>query len=382
MKNKVGSFFKLVFYEFKKLCRSPIILAFLILGPILMQICVGFVVEKTSVENVISTQDEKAMNSNISFVKEGEIDDDVNTALKAYIGDGEIHWKTDLEQEIVHLQIRQTLMVLFVDTQQDPQEIKIYYDSSNILSYTIASTTQSLQQNYAYVSVLDFLDEYFAISIDEKYFHLANFDNLAGSKNFYTQSFPGFFAVFLAFVLMVGISFSIARDNETQVFKQLCYMPISTNRYLFVKGFLYFVIGLIDSILMLLVSLMFGLQMVYSVWVFMAFVILFILSFITMSMLFATTKNQISSVSLTLLFVLVPTIVGMQFSLNNLPIALQIILLLSPLTSFLEVSKTYLLYGVFNYIYIIVMAVEMIVYYILAVVIIKHKTGIKRQKVA
>lgn len=378
MKNSFSSFFKLVFYELKKLWRSPIILAFLILGPILMQLCVGLVVDKTSVANI--TQTDQDVNQNISYVKNGDLEQGVQDALKEYVGEGEIAWTENLEDAIVNLKLKNTLMVLFVDANKEPQEIQIYYDPSNILSSALATNTQMLQEKYAYVTVINFLESYF-VSVDESYFHLATFNSVLHA-NLYTQSFPGFFAIFLAFVLMVGVSFSIARDNETQVFKQLCYTPLSTNKYLLVKGVLYVAIGIIDVLTMLLVSLIFGFNCVGSVWLFLLYSLLFILSFIAMNMFFSTTKNQISSISLTLLFILVPIIVGMQFSLNNLPVALQILLLVSPLTSFLEIAKTHILFGVCNYIYIIIMAVQMIVYYVLAVAIIKHKTGIRKRKKA
>lgn len=368
MRNKFVSFWQLVFFEFKKLLRSPIILSFLIIGPLSMQIFLGFVIEKNNL-----TRDNFNFQENICFVQNGEVDEEVTDALNYVVSKEEINWTTGFDDAILKLKLQKVLMVLSVDTQKNPQEITIYYDSSNALSREFQKNTEKLQQKYAYLAVVDFLDEYFSITIDEKYFNSTQYENLVSEKNPFTISFPSFLSVFLAFVVMIGISYSVARDNETQVVAHIRYMPLSVNKYLLVKGTLYLILGIFNFFLLMFGGLIFHLTIAGSIFELSLFVVVFLMSFIAMNMLFSTSKNQISSISLSLLFILVPVIIGMMLSLNSLPVVLQTILLLSPLTSFLEVCRSFVLYGVFDYLYLIIMLVEMIIFYVLAVLIFKHK---------
>ncbi len=386
MKNNFTSFFKLVWFEFLKLLRSPVVLLFLLLGPLLMEITLGSIMQNT-LSKAKTTQQQQTqqeqptttINENIVFVKNGELNQDVSQTLNSFFKDAEISWNDNLKNSLSQLYLQNCLMVFFVDTEKDPQEIQIYYDEANFLSQTLAIRIRMIQQQYVYVAVLDYLKTEWGITIQQEYFNVANFNNTA-SMNFFSRYFSMFLSVFIAFVLTIGLSFSIARDNETNVFKQLCYTPISTNRYLLIKGFLYILFAMLNAGLMLLGGLLFGLEIAGNVGILLLFTLLFSMSFGAMNMLFSTTKNQIGAVSLALLFILVPALVEMILTLNILPTFFRIITLISPLMSFLELSQSYILYGVFDVTYLIIMAVEMVVYYVLAVIIIKHKTGTSKTK--
>lgn len=375
MINSAKNFFKLVFFELKKIWRSPIIFVFLLVGPLVMQFFVCVFTESQTNLKIFTDQ------QNIVFVKNGDISENVKNVLGIFSEDEKIEWKDDLEDELLKLKVFDNKLVLYVETQTSPQEITLYYNNENLISKIYAEKIKQIKDSYTYVTILNYLDDYFGISIDKNYFEISEIENVGGEVNVQSNSFSTTACIFLAFILMLGIVYSMARDNETGVFKQLCYFPLSTNKYLSVKMFLFAVIGIVEMLFMILISYIFGMTISGNFIIFILIVALYTLSQLSMFMLFSTVKNQISGVCLAIIAIIMPLIVCISISVSSLPAFLQALLYISPLTPFINSSITYINFGVVKTLWIIIMAVEFVVYYLLTLLIVKYKTGtLKKNK--
>ena len=140
---------------------------------------------------------------------------------------------------------------------KDETTAVFYYDQSNTVAKTIASGLVDAKNKYAYETISDFLYQY-GISLNETYFEMISFEPIS-EKRISIRQMP--FAMEVAccasLVIMLGLAYSISRDNETQVSKNISYLPVGVNKYLLSKIIPYFILGMLQIFVMYILGMLF-----------------------------------------------------------------------------------------------------------------------------
>ena len=368
MINSVKTFFKLIGFEIKKIVKSPIIFIFLLLFPFIISLFYGVITNNAN-------DGARQLNSNtdICFVCEN-VDNlpDISDAITEIFGENaELTWKTDLNECVRDLQLGYINLIVYVDN-TDTNNVKIIYDDSSTYSTAYKDTLVLEGYKYSYYTIKDLLNDA-GVSIDGINFNL---EPLSSDMSILKSMEPTIFAMVIAFVLIIGISYTMARDNETGVMKQLSYTPMSINKYLFVRWTFFLFLSILQSAVIILTINLFGVNQMNRFLGLMGISMLFGMAFTSLSLMLATSKNQISTISLAIVFILLPIII-MLAGMNKFSVAIKIILYISPLTPFILSFKSFLNFGVLDYTNLLILIIETIIYFIFASFILNKKYGKK-----
>lgn len=371
---KFKTFFKLIGFEIKKIFHSPLVFAFIIFTPLVLTCVFGIYANSMKVVSSNVVQSEGTLPSDVVFVSNGPVDNQFNELVNGvFESEVDVKWQDNLEDAIYNLKISKISLIVFVDTKQEPNTITIIYDISNQISTTYKDVLIQQGYKYSYLSIKEALSEW-GIEIADTTF---NWQSLNDAKNSFIKGIePTAIAIILAFIMAIGISYTMARDNETGVIKQLSYTPMSTNKYLGVRWTFFAILGVLQSLVMILTFWAFGVPHGINVFGLWGLSSLMGFAFASLALLFSTAKNQISSVSMSVVAIIAPVVLVAIGAIGTNPV-LQFIMYLSPLTPFVLNFKSYLYYGVIDLVPLIIMIAEIFIYYFIALAILKKKSGKK-----
>jgi ABC-2 type transport system permease protein len=175
-------------------------------------------------------------------------------------------------------------------------------------------------------------------------------------------------------VLMLGLAYSISRDNETQVSKNIAYLPVGVHKYLFSKIIPYFLLGMAQLALMFVLgSVFFNINFATNFFVVLMLSSLFILSILLLSSLFSMFKSQIAAVFVDMLVILLPVFVSTIVYVQACPVYIQAILDCFPITPYITFLNSMIFNGVVIWEYVFIFLVQIIVYYALTITILKRR---------
>ena len=211
-----------------------------------------------------------------------------------------------------------------------------YYDQSNAVARSIAEGLKEAKNKYAYETISGFLMQY-GIELNETYFDLITFE--PASKNAISirqMPFALEVACCISLVLMLGIAYSMARDNETQVSKNIAYLPIGVNRYLFSKIIPYFVLGILQLLIMFVLGMLcFKIKFELNFFATLGLSSFFIFALVTLATLLSTLKSQIATIFLDMLIILAPVFISTIVYVQACPLYIQVFLNTLPITPFI-----------------------------------------------
>jgi len=160
---------------------------------------------------------------------------------------------------------------------------------------------------------------------------------------------PGLVAVIILLISALLTSIAIVREKEVGTMEQILVSPVHPLQIVIGKVIPYAVIGLIDSILILIMGrFLFGVPVLGSIWLLLFSLIIYVLSGLSFGLLVSTiTKSQQVAMMATLMITLLPTIMlsGFIFPLKSMPILFQYISNIVPATHFLTIIRGILLKG-------------------------------------
>ena len=365
MWKKTKQFLKLVGYESRRLVRNKVLFALLISFSIVLLLFLSFIQVNTSsyplaiftdgvdIESVgvIQLIDENLEASKITYVNSEEEGIDMIKTEKA------------------------CFFIRIVAGEGTDQTTAIfYYDQANIIGQLIADNLSNAKNKYTYEKTNEFLSKY-GITLNETYFDLISFESASDIPVSITQrSFVIEVACCLSLVLMLGLAYSLARDNETQISKNMAYIPVGINRYLLSKVVPYFVLGLFQiSAMFLLGVACFDLKFQTNILLSILLSSFFILAILMMGLLFSLLKSQIATITLDILVVFLPTFVVLSVYLQACPMWIQIMLNAIPVTPFISFLKGLIFNGVILWWYIPIFIAEIVGYYLIALFIMKKR---------
>lgn len=183
-------------------------------------------------------------------------------------------------------------------------------------------------------------------------------------------------AACISVVLMFGLAFSIARDNETNVSANLKYIPLNIHKYLWSKIIPYLILGIIEiAIILPIGALLFDIKFQLNIVLVGLLTVPFILAVVMMGMLFSTLKSQLTTVFVDVAIILLPVfLLGTSF-IQSLPIILQGVLYALPISTYLYLGNAMIFDGIVLLPELILLCAQAVFYYFATIIILKHRTG-------
>lgn len=361
---RIKSFFQLVKYEFKRVCRNKIVLFMLIFFSIIILLLMSFVSFDTKNYNYAIFTDGMS-------VKELA---DTDIVLDEVLGDKAIYVDTIEEgKELVNLS--KVPCFIAIDNSGEPVQLTIYYDGSSIFGKTVKENLNNEANKYSYNAIVEFLSEY-GITINESYFNAVTFEN-SNATNVTVRQMPYVLeiGICISIILMFGLAYSNSRDNETNVSKNLGYLPINLNSFLFSKIFVYLIFGLIQLVVCYLAGIFFfEIDYQMNILLLILLSLMFILSTIMFGLLLSSCKSQIATIFLDMIALLLPLFATSLIDIQNFPPILQFVLNCLPLTQFIKFANCAIFSGLILWDSLIIFTIQIIVYYLLTYFILRKRT--------
>lgn len=159
---------------------------------------------------------------------------------------------------------------------------------------------------------------------------------------------PGLIGVILQTVTLMLTSFSIVREREKGTLEQLIVTPISKMELMIGKIIPYVIIGFIDIVLALALSVFwFKVPVAGGITLLLFFSVIFLFSALGVGLLISTiSKSQLQAMQLSM-FMIMPNILlsGYMFPREAMPKIIQVISNIFPLTYFIKVLRGVILKG-------------------------------------
>jgi len=361
----IKQFFKMVKYELIRVSRNKVVFAMLLLFCSILLVALSLIQFNTKAFPIaIYTDDVVLEDANVFKV----IDESLDTDRITFV---------DSKEEGLNLvKKNKASFFILIDKGEETDEITavFYYDQSNSIARATASGLVDAKNKYAYETINDFLLQY-GINLNETYFELISFEPTSNKQISIRQMpFAMEIACCVSLVLMLGMAYSMARDNETQVSKNIAYLPVGVNRYLLSKIVPYFVLGILQIIIMCVLGILFF-KIDFAINLFITILLssFFILSILTLATLLSTLKSQIATIFIDMLVVVLPIFVSTIVYVQACPLPVQIILNCFPITPFITFFNSMIFNGVILWEYILIFTIQIIVYYSVAILILKKR---------
>ena len=336
--------------------------------------------QESQSSNIVTTKNSvlEGYEDKVEFVREN--DSIVMSAeVLNNLGIVKIYWSEDVDGALYRLSVSDVMLVVCLSEVDDEQIVTIYYDAFEHASNEAHREIDLDKTKNLLNGITNSLKEY-GITFDNKTLQDMGTKNLYKAQTGEKATIMHFWladsiCILLSFVLMVGISFSMSRDNETGVVKQLSYTPMKLHTYVNIRLVLYSLLGFIQITFMLLLFMAFGVNIGTNFFGDIFIGLLFSISFGCFCMLASNAKNQISAISLIVLFILLPLFLLEIGVISFKSLIIKIILNISPVTSLSLLLKSFSFYGTLKPVYLVILVIQAIIYYILTLQILRKKTG-------
>lgn len=361
MKKKLKSFFSVVKLESIRIFRNRYIFLFLLLFPSVMILILG----SLNVQNNYKVAVNYSGLGGEAFVSE-IISQNIPAENIMEVNSDE-EGKNLLKNGTV------SLYILF-NAQTQPVTATFYYDSSSNAGATIKEKFKNMQNEYAYQTITEFLSTY-GITVNNEYFHSIEFQPYNNEEITFDQRFfITEIGTFLSIILLFGMAYSVARDNETGVYRQVAYTPLGLNKYLLSKAFPYLVLGLFQSVIMLLMgAFYFNIAFKANVLLILLFMFLFVCSTVFLGLLISQFKYQIITAFFAMIIILLPMFALRLFDIDSYPFFVKVILHSFPLSSFMNLLKFIIFNGIVKIIDVIILLLQSAVFYLSVYFILKKR---------
>lgn len=361
--SKGKSFLNLTKFEVKRIFRNKVILFFLVLLPIILLL-------------ILSTMNVDKANYKIGIYKDGLRYDQIElmTIIDKNMATNNLVEFEDIDQGIAQLNKGEIQFLICIDSSTSPITAKIIFDGSSEVGNAIKSKVNNAINEYAYKTLTE---EFAWIDWNDSYFHTITFESISGQKTPYAKRiFPLEVSCFVSLILLFGLSYSVSRDNETGVNKQISYTPIGLNKYMLSKLLPYCVLGLFELVAVYgLGALLFSIKYETNIFLIIIVSMFFIFATLSIGLLFSLQKNQIATAFLDMLIILLPTFALSTMFLDAFPLIIKFLLYFAPITPFMQMLKYMVFNGVFLWKHLMMLIIQTIIYYQIALIILKRRSS-------
>lgn len=361
--SRIKGFFKLLKYEFLRLFRNKVVVSIFLLFSIAILVVLCFFTKYPQQVKVA------VYGQNINMEKFNE-----DFSFSTGAGSSSFIEVDSFEQGKNMLKTNKVSLFIVLDSSTEIQKLKIYYDKSSHTATTLVSILESLKTKETNKEITRVLEEEYGVKIKKEYFNYVSFVNINDFDVNEERLFGVEIGVAISIILMFGLAYSMARDNETNVSKNLNYMPLNKHKFLTTKIVPYVVLGLIETLVVFVLGhFLFNIHFATNLFVIMLISSFFILSTCCLGSLFGMFKSQIAAVFFDILAIMLPMFSFSVVLIPSVAIVLRIILFAFPLMPFLLLTNGMVFGGVIIWRYVLVLIVQIIIYYSLAYLILKRK---------
>jgi len=166
------------------------------------------------------------------------------------------------------------------------------------------------------------------------------------SRNFFV---PGVIALLLTIVSLILTSFSIVREWEVGTMEQLIVTPLKPIELIIGKTLPFFLVGLIDLILIFLIgTLWFGIPFRGNILLLAFSAVLYLINALSIGIFISTISRTQQQALMTIFFYFMPSMLfsGFVFPIYNIPLLMRWIAYANPLAYFLVIIRGIFLKGV------------------------------------
>ena len=358
-------FLRLIKYELKRVTRNRFIMSMLLCFSLIILSVLAFV-------NVESINYPLAVNLDGQRLE----DLDVIDLLYEDIEDMNVIYVESSEEGLKLL--RNGKVCFFIDVHADttPVTATFYYDGASASGRTIRNLMLNKANEYTYQTTTEFLAD-FGITINKDYFHAVTF--LSGTKEEVTVKQVPFaleVACVVSIILMFGLAYSMSRDNETKISKNIAYMPIGIHKYLWSKIIPYFILGILEiTLIYVLGSLAFDITFYTNIFAMIGISSVFVLAVIMAGLLFSCSKSQIATIFLDMGVILIPVFAVMMTFLQTLYLPFKIVIYSMPITAFTELLNGMMYSGVIIWSNVLILLLLCVLFYLITVYVLNRRVA-------
>lgn len=344
--------------------RNRIILAFLLLFPFVMALIFN---------SIISAE-------TFSIAIQNDLPDDHQQALESFLPQEGFQWRQTAVQsseEGLDL-LRRGNVTFFVHlySENDIPRATVHYYEYNYSTGLAITFLQEHIHTQAYHGIIDMLAQY-GIRINEAYFSPCVFvpeDIIALTPG--QRTLPVQLAALVSMVILFGLAFSMARDNELGISRQAAYTPIGIHTYQLSKAIPYVLLGLFNlAVILCTGSFLFGFRFAVPLFRLFAFCSLLVPASISMGLLFCRIKSQMAVALCEFATIVAPMVSMMLNATDAFPLALRWLFYLCPITPFCRLYETLAYTGVIDVGSVLLLIAHAVVYYLASAVILRIETG-------
>jgi ABC-2 type transport system permease protein len=173
--------------------------------------------------------------------------------------------------------------------------------------------------------------------------------------------------------MMFGLAYSVSRDSETNANKIVSFMPITSTKFMWSKILTYLIIGVFEMFLLLLAGVLFYNMDFQMNWLLIVSLSsMFVLSSIMLGMAFSLLKGQVLTVLCSVSVILIPLIILSNNIISGIILPIRILLYMMPMTPFIELFHGMVFNGVVNWINIIILLIQVVIYYMIAYLLLRR----------
>jgi len=332
-------FKELVKKEFYHIIRDPRILLLIFILPLVLILLFGFVIT-TEIKNAKIAIYDKSRDNITRKLKSKII------ASKYFEKGARIQNEADLERRLKSGQIKE--VVVF---ENDFAEKLTRYKEAHVQIITDASApnTANLLSNYTRAIIQDYINEInpnnLSFGIDIKSRMLYN-PEMEGEFMFV----PGVIALVITLISALMTAIALTREKETGTFEMLLVSPFKSGHIILGKVITYAFLAFLALLFSFLMSIIvFQLPVKGSFIMLMAESLLFILTTLSLGVLFSTlSDNQLKAMMMASVGLMMPTTLlsGFIFSIENMPQPIQWISCIVPARWYITILKDIMYKGI------------------------------------
>lgn len=359
------TFFKMIKYELIRVSRNKVVMTMLLLFSIILLLTLSAVQVNTKNYPVAIFTD------GINIEEAGVIDvieENIQFKNVAYVDSPEEGLKFLKKGKVCFF-----ICLKAGETLEDTTAV-FYYDQTSTIGRTIKNKVSEAKNEYAYQTITQFLSDC-GITLKESYFQLVTFEAASSKEVDVKQvAFAMEVGICVSIVLMFGLAYSMSRDNETSVSKNLSYMPVGTNRYLMSKVVPYCLLGIIQLLILYLMGMIcFKIHFEINVLLVLLLTSVFVFAVISAGLIFSLLKSQIATIFIEMLTIVLPMFIMTMVYIQATPIIMQILLYCFPVVPFVNVLNGMMFNGIIIWWQLAVLLIQAVVYYLIAMCILKRR---------
>lgn len=300
---------------------------------------------------------------------------DVMDLVKDNLKEGEFVYVNSVEEGKALVKKNKVCFFICLNAGEEKDKVTavFYYDQANMVGRSVANKMNDAKNKYAYDAITAFLARY-GITLNESYFKAITTEPVTGKIDVKQSPFAMEVGVCVAIVLMLGLAYSVARDNETQVSKNIAYLPIGVNNYLMAKILPYFCLGMLDLAICLLMGKWFiNIHYQVNIFIIWALMSLPILAILMLGLAFSQLKSQISTIFFDMLAIILPLFVTWIIYVQACPMYIQVLLNCFPLVPIIYFLQGMVFNGVYIWQYIPIFIAQIIVFYLISFLVLKKR---------